>query len=603
MPQGSIQYQGTQRRACGPGAHWNVQVVRDKVTTRCLWYACEALGIGLLLMLLGACMATIGYFADQLSVAQEVRGNITIRVKNESRGFHLNNLSYAGPIVMGVGGFIVVAACVMTFEARDNAAKVVPARFRFNQPSTIKSIRNQRNRRSISSQTTKWDHQLGVFKMNRSPSPSVHEVLRKQLTAEFMQFSKEMNEKQASHSIKKSPSAPTLVDKKSPRKRIPKYAGCALLNPELLQRHALSVDNPSYSTYQVSRESLEQQKMGGSQVSMAMDLHIPNKGPVTLKVKDRSDTARRHQLLRQTKVEYVEEMDEATRSPTSHSYSSSLTGKRNSMDVRLFEELTASKDLTKISPRDFRKISSSSFHKMSFDKVGSERRTERSMGNRKASLEFRRSPDFRRGDYRKLSVDRFSVDCTKYFSDEVGIGSRASSGENLRRHRQPKLYQSSSDDNRRQSFDRQQKDGQSSRYSLNPQTVIENGGADSEFKYFAETSLYTEESRADCSDESHAVDIEEPIATPMASEGPTEADALLEEPELENFPENDVETATNYFHGNEKYKEDRTKTENIVLKNHVTKKPARRTDQFVSENFDDFTRSEETSFYIADDEV
>lgn len=36
------------------------QVVRGKVTTRCLWHACKALGIGLLLMLLGACMATIG---------------------------------------------------------------------------------------------------------------------------------------------------------------------------------------------------------------------------------------------------------------------------------------------------------------------------------------------------------------------------------------------------------------------------------------------------------------------------------------------------------------------------------------------------------------
>lgn len=56
--------------------------------------------------------------------------------------------------------------------------------------------------------------------------------------------------------------------------------------------------------------------MSGSQASMAMDLHIPNKGPVTLKVKDRSDTARRHQLLRQTKVEDVEEVDEATRPPT-----------------------------------------------------------------------------------------------------------------------------------------------------------------------------------------------------------------------------------------------------------------------------------------------
>lgn len=45
-----------------------------------------------------------GYYADDLSMAQEIRGNYTVRVKNESRGFHLNNLSYAGPIVMGVGG-------------------------------------------------------------------------------------------------------------------------------------------------------------------------------------------------------------------------------------------------------------------------------------------------------------------------------------------------------------------------------------------------------------------------------------------------------------------------------------------------------------------
>ncbi|XP_031348459.1 protein virilizer-like [Photinus pyralis] len=44
------------------------------------------------------------YYADHLSVAQEIRGNHTVRIKNESRGFHLNNLSYAGPIVMGVGG-------------------------------------------------------------------------------------------------------------------------------------------------------------------------------------------------------------------------------------------------------------------------------------------------------------------------------------------------------------------------------------------------------------------------------------------------------------------------------------------------------------------
>ncbi|KAG6797512.1 hypothetical protein HZU73_07177 [Apis mellifera caucasica] len=617
MPQGSIHWQGTQRRACGPGAHWNVQVVRGKVTTRCLWYACKALGIGLLLMLLGACMATIGYFADQLSVAQEIRGNLTIKVKNESRGFHLNNLSYAGPIVMGVGGFIVVAACVMTFEARDNAAKVVPARFRFNQTSTIKNTRNQRNRRSTSSQTTKWDHQLGVFKVNRSPSPSIHEVSRKQLTAEFMQFSKELNEKQAGHSIKKSPSAPTLIEKKSPRKRTSKYAGCALLNPELLQRHALSVDNPSYSPHQVSRESLDQQKMGGSQVSMAMDLHIPNKGPVTLKVKDRSDTARRHQLLRQTKVDYVEEVDEAVKSPTGRGYSPKLSGayskypddfvprKRNSIDIKLLEELTASKDLTKISPRDFRKISSPSFHKMSFDKSGSDRRIERSMGQRKASLEFRKSPDFRRGDYRKLSVDRFSIDCAKYLSDDVEMRSRASSGDNLRRQRQPKLHHSRSDDNKRASFERQQKDAQSSRYSLNTQAVIESGGSEAEFKYFTATSLDTEESRADNSDDSHAIDIDiEQIAANVPSDGPTEADALLEEPELENVAETDVERYETTLDETEtRYDEAALRRKNLISDDQRSKRQGKSNIRNMDERLNDFVKGKETILYIKEQEI
>lgn len=74
-------------------------------------------------------MATIGYYTN--THAHELRANGTVaqfRFKNENRGLHLNNLSYLGPIIMGVGGFIVVAACVITFEMRDSAAKVMPAR-------------------------------------------------------------------------------------------------------------------------------------------------------------------------------------------------------------------------------------------------------------------------------------------------------------------------------------------------------------------------------------------------------------------------------------------------------------------------------------------
>ncbi|XP_043282828.1 uncharacterized protein [Venturia canescens] len=456
---------------------------------------------------------------------------------------------------MGVGGFIVVAACVMTFEARDSAAKVVPARFRFNQGSTLKN-RNQRSRRSTSSQTTKWDHQFGLFRVNRTPSPSAQEIYRKQLTAEFLRFSKNLQDKGLpTNPIKKSPSAPSLVTKKSPGSRkAPKYAGCALLNPELLQRQALSVDNPGYSPpqHRSNGDSSEQNKINGSQVSMAMDLHIPNKGPVTLKVKDRSDTARRHQLLRQTKIEDVEEAPAPEDPKKSHSkkpqqdaanYSWSaysrypddfLPRKRSSIDVRTSEELgLLPTPGGSCSPRDFRKISSPNFRNMSFDRIGGERRMEKSLGSRKASLEFKRSPDFRRADYRCML-------------DDGDMRSRANTGESVRRQRQPKLYHSRSDDTRRRSFDKHRRDSQqASRHSLNTQVVLEGCGPEYELKYFATPSNETnlQDNRANSDESHHVVEINLDACsnTITPEQISVESDALLEEPELENLtdPEDD----------------------------------------------------------------
>lgn len=139
-----------------------------------------------------------------------------------------------------------------------------------------------------------------------------------------------------------------------------------------------------------------------------------------------------------------------------------------------------------------------------------------------------------------MSVDRFSVDCTRYMLDEAEIKSRTSSGENLRRQtRHPKLLHSRSDDNRRRSFDKHPKDPQSSRHSLNTPVVVECPGYDCEPKYFTTVSLDTEESRADNSEESRVADIDDANLTGLSPEGPTEADALLEEPELENVTEID----------------------------------------------------------------
>ncbi|XP_048505321.1 uncharacterized protein LOC105687762 isoform X2 [Athalia rosae] len=445
----------------------------------------------------------------------------------------------------------------MTFEARDSAAKVVPARFRFNQNTPCKNSK-QRSRRSTSCQTTRWDHQLGLFRVHRSPSPSTHEVSRKQLTAELMQFSKHLQDKNNSQSLKKSPSAPNLVLKNSPRRKTNRYTGCALLNAELLKRHAMSVDNAGYNPHISSRESLEYNKISESQVSMAMDLHIPNKGPVTLKIKDRSDTAQRHQLLRQTKIDDDAEVDirKGSVAPIhlgkfqGFKYPDDfISRKRNSIDIRMLEELEF-----KRSPKDFRKISSPNFRKMSLDRIGGDiRKVDRTpVGYRKASLDCKKSPDFRKKDYRKCTSDKYAVDncsggCTpSAVHGQMGLEPefrpRADTAETGRRYRHGKLYHSRSDDNRRRSFDKHYRsDSQCSRFSLNTQTQpVPEGLEKYELKYFTTTSLDTDGSRGEFSDDSHTVDIE---GSGISTEGPAETDALLEEPELENLTEVDVETS------------------------------------------------------------
>lgn len=199
-------------------------------------------------------------------------------------------------------------------------------------------------------------------------------------------------------------------------------------------------------------------------------------------------------------------------------------------------------------------------------------------------------------------MDRFSIDCAKYLSDDVEMRSRASSGDNLRRQRQPKLHHSRSDDNKRASFERHQKDAQSSRYSLNTQAVIESGGSEAEFKYFTATSLDTEESRADNSDDSHAIDMDEQMAANVASDGPTEADALLEEPELENVAETDIESSRDEMDETETYDEAVLRTKNLIS-NDQKRQGKNNNIRNVDGRLDDFVKNKETILYIKEHEI
>ncbi|CAH0398766.1 unnamed protein product [Chilo suppressalis] len=295
------------------GATWNVQVVKGKMSSQCLWHACRALSAGLLLMLLGAAMAVIGYYADTLSVAQEIRGNATVSVKDEARGFHLNNLSYAGPIVMGFGGFIVVAACVMTFEARDSAAKVTPAR--------PQALPRPIPRRGPPCAAPARLDQLGVYRLPHV-LPLPHAL---PLAPAYRHRPLPASNRGGDERVKGRARFGSAPDLRLGHTRA--VSASALRRP--LRRYALSVDEPPQSAVSASAAESE----CGSQSSLALDLHGSGAcAGVTLRVRDntrRRPLARQQRLLDDTVQPIVREN---TGSIINADDSGSIQGQRSNND-------------------------------------------------------------------------------------------------------------------------------------------------------------------------------------------------------------------------------------------------------------------------------
>lgn len=242
----------------------------------------------------------------------------------------------------------MVAACVMTFEARDRAAK-----FMSNQLKIIGGGGGGGVGQGTVAGHRGYGRQTpfgGYLSRGDSGRSSCY-----QNTCDI-----------ARHKMNKSPSAPNLAAaNRGPGTgtvvgRLPlrhKHAvhvlspggGRALLSPHALRRQAMSMDTQDYSpffspprsrhsssgllTSNTNNNNNDNGNIGtnsnnigggskpgsgsgesvndpracrGSRGSMVLDLHVPNECPVTMRVRDRSrrsDTARRHVLCRQTPVE------------------------------------------------------------------------------------------------------------------------------------------------------------------------------------------------------------------------------------------------------------------------------------------------------------
>ncbi|KAL1478164.1 hypothetical protein MTO96_035169 [Rhipicephalus appendiculatus] len=304
---------------------------RGKVSDQCLWAACKAMTTGLVLIVIGASMATVGFYSDHLSTVEERRGNSTVRVKNEHRDRHLDSLTYLGPLVMGLGGFIIVATCVMTFEARDtssSSAKLVSAWFKRSR--SYVAPRPEISCQGTSASDVSWERFLPGVRHDST----VTEADRSAVTSALISFSRNLQSSFESGrlpggagtlggascgggategSAAGSPpggGSPTFREPTSPlKKREEAERECFLkppANPQLLRprpfnvsphdyRKVVSVDcaSPPVLDAPAALGESHPAQSTSSHGSMAMDVYFPE-GAVTLKVKDRTKKHHHH---------------------------------------------------------------------------------------------------------------------------------------------------------------------------------------------------------------------------------------------------------------------------------------------------------------------
>ncbi|KAF8367557.1 hypothetical protein PRIPAC_85386 [Pristionchus pacificus] len=92
-----------------------------------VWAACRAVIFGCVVISIGLAMAILGYFDKHLSERVQNVPNSTSLLITHDRivQYHLKSMQYIGPILMGIGTFVLIIACVITLESRDKHAQII----------------------------------------------------------------------------------------------------------------------------------------------------------------------------------------------------------------------------------------------------------------------------------------------------------------------------------------------------------------------------------------------------------------------------------------------------------------------------------------------
>lgn len=99
--------------------------IRKKADAKTLWAACRAVIFGCVVIVIGLAMTVLGYFDKQFSERMEVVEGSVVIYHDRIVQYQLKSMQYLGPILMGIGSFILIIACVVTLESRDKHTQLI----------------------------------------------------------------------------------------------------------------------------------------------------------------------------------------------------------------------------------------------------------------------------------------------------------------------------------------------------------------------------------------------------------------------------------------------------------------------------------------------
>ncbi|CAI4229971.1 unnamed protein product [Auanema sp. JU1783] len=141
--------------------------IKKKADAKTVWAACRAVMFGSIIIVIGLAMTIIGYFDKHFSQKVTVIEGIESYYYDKFIQYQLKSMQYLGPILMGVGAFILIIACVVTLESRDRHTQIISE--------------DSHKRRRLLSEVDEEQHELIVRKRSTNQVKTFAEIHQPQI--------------------------------------------------------------------------------------------------------------------------------------------------------------------------------------------------------------------------------------------------------------------------------------------------------------------------------------------------------------------------------------------------------------------------------------